>query len=87
MLYAAATESGAFAESFQRTPGRQVLAADFVSEKAYGIVYTARHDDAELCYAMFERAKDAIVTVGSGSSPRTTTSAGRPPDGPPSNAR
>ena len=116
VLYAAATESGAFAESFLRTPGRQVRAADFVSDKAYarlktkrdlrfisvagkglapigataqvshsglpydvpqawstalhdhkakadGIVYTARHDDAELCYAIFERAKGAIVTV------------------------
>lgn len=116
VLYAAATESGAFAESFLRTPGRQVRAADFVSDKAYarlktkrelrlirvtgkglapigataqvthsgllydvpqawstalhdhevkadGIVYTARHDDEELCYAIFERAKDAIVTV------------------------
>jgi hypothetical protein len=30
---------------------------------ADGIAYPARHDDEELCYAIFERAKAAIVTV------------------------
>jgi hypothetical protein len=28
---------------------------------ADGIAYHARHDDAELCYALFDRAADAIV--------------------------
>jgi hypothetical protein len=30
---------------------------------ADGIAYTARHDDSEVCYALFERAQDALVEV------------------------
>ncbi|WP_245466707.1 RES family NAD+ phosphorylase [Mesorhizobium sp. M1A.F.Ca.IN.022.07.1.1] len=30
---------------------------------ADGIAYHARHDDAELCYALFERSADAIAEV------------------------
>lgn len=30
---------------------------------ADGIAYHARHDDSELCYALFERASDAIVSA------------------------
>lgn len=31
---------------------------------ADGIAYYARHDDAELCYALFERASDAVTEAG-----------------------
>lgn len=31
--------------------------------RADGIAYHARHDDAELCYALFERSADAIAEV------------------------
>lgn len=30
---------------------------------ADGIAYTARHDESELCYAIFDRAKSAIVEI------------------------
>jgi hypothetical protein len=30
---------------------------------ADGIAYTARHDDSELCYAIYDRAHDAVVEV------------------------
>lgn len=29
--------------------------------QAQGIAYTARHDDAEVCYAIFERAAGALT--------------------------
>ena len=116
VLYAAATPSGAFAETFLRQPGRTLLAADFVAARAYarlrlsrslrlirfagpglarlgataeivhgglpyaapqawsaalhahpaaadGIAYHARHDDDELCYALFDRARAAVREV------------------------
>ena len=116
VLYAAATLSGAFAETFLREPGRTLLAADFVAARAYarlrnarglrlirlagpglarlgataeivhgglpytapqawsaalqahpvaadGIAYYARHDDEELCYALFDRARTAVREV------------------------
>ncbi len=33
------------------------------SAKADGIVYSARHDDQETCYAVFERARNTIEEV------------------------
>lgn len=116
VLYAAKGQRGAFAETFLRTPGRTLLASDFISRKAYvrlrtsrrlrlirfagaglarlgataevvhrgppyavpqawsaalrahpiaadGIAYNARHDDEALCYAIFDRAADAIHEV------------------------
>jgi hypothetical protein len=30
---------------------------------ADGIAYTARHDDSELCYAIYDRAHDAVVEI------------------------
>src|SRR5258708_38750452 len=106
--------SGAFAETFLRTPGRRLIDADLIGRKAYvrlrvrseltliklagpglailgataevvhgglpydapqawskalsehpkradGIAYYARHDDEALCYALFDRARDALV--------------------------
>ncbi|MER8383875.1 RES family NAD+ phosphorylase [Mesorhizobium sp. M1399] len=114
VLYAAKETSGAFAETFLRTPGRTLIDTDILQRKAYvrliierdlklirlagpglarvgataevahgglpydvpqawsialarhpigadGIAYHARHDDAELCYALFDRSADAIT--------------------------
>jgi hypothetical protein len=114
VLYAAKETTGAFAETFLRTPGRTLIAPDLLQRKAYvrlvierdlklirlagpglarigataevvhsglpydvpqawssalachpigaaGIAYHARHDDAQLCYALFERSTDAIA--------------------------
>lgn len=116
VLYAAETESGAFAETFLRQPGRQQIPSDLLARKAQvrlratrdlvfvqlagaglaalgataeithgglpydapqawsaalhahpsaadGIAYTARHDDSELCYAIYDRAADGVVEV------------------------
>lgn len=114
VLYAARETSGAFAETFLRTPGRTLIDTDLLQRKAYvrlvvqrdlklirlagpglarvgataevahgglpydvpqawssalarhpvdadGIAYHARHDDAELCYALFDRSADGIA--------------------------
>jgi hypothetical protein len=113
VLYAAKGASGAFAETFLRTPGRTLIDTDLLQRKAYirlhlerdlrlirlagpglarlcataevvhgglpydvpqawskslarhpigadGIAYHARHDDSELCYALFDRSADAV---------------------------
>lgn len=116
VLYAAATPSGAFAETFLRQPGRRLIPEDLLAAKAYaqlratrplrlvklsgpglaklgataevthgglpydvpqswsaalyavaadidGVAYTARHDDEAVCYAIFDRASDAIAVL------------------------
>jgi len=40
--YVAATVEGAFAESFERNPGLQLLARDFIASKAYAGLSWAR---------------------------------------------
>ncbi|ESZ10150.1 RES family NAD+ phosphorylase [Mesorhizobium sp. L48C026A00] len=113
VLYTAKGASGAFAETFLRTPGRTLIDSDLLQRKAYvhlsakrdlklirlagtglarlgatgevshgglpydvpqtwsqallrhpinadGIAYHARHDDTELCYALFDRSAGAI---------------------------
>jgi RES domain len=114
VLYAAHTMSGAFAETFLRSPGRNIISAKLLSEKGYsilqvkrdltflkfsgsglavigataaishgsppydkpqewskqthlnfpqfdGIAYRSRHNDDELCYAIFDRSKSEIA--------------------------
>jgi hypothetical protein len=109
VVYAAQERRGAFAETFLRTPGRTLLAEDFIRQRALvslrstrilrvanlhgaglavlgataeitsspqpydlpqawsaalhdhpaafdGIAYRARHDDDEICYALFDRS-------------------------------
>lgn len=113
VLYAAKTTKGAFAETFLRSPGKTVIDAGLLRNKAYvsliakrdliliqmagpglarigataevthsglpytvpqtwsaallrhrmladGIAYHSRHDDSELCYALFDRTSDTI---------------------------
>ncbi len=117
VLYCAEETSGAFAETFLRTPGRRLIDAEFLSRKAHvrlrvrseltliklagpglailgataevvhgglpydvpqawskalsrhpldahGIAYYARHDDEALCYAIFDRARAAVIEIG-----------------------
>ncbi len=116
VLYAAKTESGAFAETFLRQTGRTLIPTDQLALKAYarlrvlrpltlikfggpglgrlgataeivhggkpydapqawskalkahpagadGIAYTARHDDEELCYALFDGRSDPVTAI------------------------
>jgi hypothetical protein len=37
------------------------VTVDIGAVSADGIAYHVRHDDAELCYALFDRSADAIV--------------------------
>jgi hypothetical protein len=113
VLYAAASERGAFAETFLRSPGRRLIDPGLMARKGFvhlrfnrpmalvelhgpglavlgataevvhgplpydlaqawsqvihshpltpdGIAYMARHDDAELCYALFDRASATV---------------------------
>jgi hypothetical protein len=117
VLYAARDLSGAFAETFLRSPGRTLIDSELLQRKAYvrllvtselrliklagpglaiigataevvhtglpydvpqawckalskhpvdahGIAYYARHDDEQLCYALYDRAANAVVEAG-----------------------
>lgn len=116
VLYVAEAPDGAFAETFLRQPGRQLIPADLLAKKSFvrlrcdselrlirltgtglasigataevthgglpydvprawsaalrahpsapdGIAYTARHDDSQICYAIFEHAKTKIGEI------------------------
>jgi hypothetical protein len=116
VLYVALSASGAFAETFLRTPGRTLLDPDLIAAKAYAeltltrdlvvmelhgpgaaaigataelahgsppyelpqswskalhghpcaadsLAYRARHNDDEVCLAVFERAASAVAVV------------------------
>ncbi len=115
VLYAAEAPNGAFAETFLRQPGRQLIPNDLLAKKSFarlqcedlkliqltgpglaaigataevthgglpydvpqiwsavlrahpcnpdGIAYTARHDDAQICYAIFDHAKTKVSEI------------------------